>query len=91
MANATYNTASRGSDSHRREQDVRYLQTAGVSHPARRKKNSNSPGWLKRLASRPDGHIPQEVVEDGIVIIICILALGYYLGHLVWALWKGAL
>ena len=91
MANATYNTRSRRVDSHRSESALRYLETAGLPRRPRRKKNSNSPGWLKRLASRPDGHIPQEVVEDGIVIIICILALGYYLGHLVWALWKGAL
>lgn len=91
MANATNNTRGRGSDTHRSESALRYLETAGVPRRLRRKKNTHPQGWLKRLASRPDGHIPQEVVEDGIVIIICILALGYYFGHLVWALWKGAL
>ena len=90
MANATYNTRSRGSDSHRREQDVRYLQTAGVSRPARRKKNPRSSGWLKRVAARPSWEL-SESTENAIICAVVVLAGLYFLAHFVLALLRGGL
>ena len=90
MSDTAHDTASRGSDSHRREQAVRYLQIAGVSRPTRRKKNPRSSGWIKRVAARPSWEL-SESTENAIICAVVVLAGLYFLAHFVLALLRGGL